>query len=90
MILPEVAQYAPRLSWSIGVMKSRLSVDFQLIPFLFPSSTSRQCFLTQRDFVSPLFVPIGAQMSKIIGFLPVIMNFSRRFLSLKTDGVKKR
>jgi hypothetical protein len=29
-------------------------------------------------------------MPEIIGFLPVIMNFSRRFLSLKTDGVKKR
>ena len=29
-------------------------------------------------------------MPEIIGFLPVIMNFSRRFLFLKTDGVKKR
>jgi hypothetical protein len=28
-------------------------------------------------------------MPQIIGFLPVIMNFSLRFLSLKTDGGQK-
>ena len=41
-------------------------------------------------FAPPLNETVGEQIPEIIGILLEIMNFCRRFLSLKTASVKKQ